>query len=226
MMQNINKAIEFQVTQNIGETGDIGDIEHENLLKPEKQNGENKHSGSANTDFLSSVFEWIELFVFSFSLVLVIMTFAVRHSPVIGSSMAHTLEEKDILLVSGIMYEPKQNDIIVFQSPNVGYDEPLVKRIIAVGGQEINIDFSTWTVLVNNEKLDETYVNYEEGRSMLSSNMQFPLTIPEGYVFVMGDNRNHSLDSRNSMVGLVNERYIIGRVIFRVYPFDKIGPVE
>ncbi len=180
---------------------------------------------SGNTDFLLSVFEWIELFVFSFSLVLIFMTFAVRHSPVIGSSMAHTLEENDILLVSGVLYKPEQNDIIVFQSPIVGYDEPLVKRVIAVGGQEINIDFATWTVLVDGEKLDENYVNFEENRNMLSSNVQFPLVIPEGFVFVMGDNRNHSLDSRNSMVGMVDERYIIGRVIFRVYPFNKLGPV-
>lgn len=193
------------------------------LINKESGNG----SGSPEKiDLTSSVFEWIELFVFSFSLVLIIMTFAVRHSPVIGSSMAHTLEENDILLVSGVLYEPAQNDVIVFQSPAVGYNEPLVKRIIAVGGQEINIDFSSWAVVVDGEKLDETYVNYEEGRAMLSSNMQFPLTIPEGYVFVMGDNRNHSLDSRNSIVGLVDCRYIIGRVIFRVFPFDKIGPVN
>lgn len=191
----------------------------------------NKESGNSSgspekIDLTSSLFEWIELFVFSFSLVLIIMTFAVRHSPVIGSSMAHTLEENDILLVSGVMYKPEQNDVIVFQSPAVGYNEPLVKRIIAVGGQEINIDFLSWTVVVDGEKLDETYVNYEEGRAMLASNMQFPLTIPEGFVFVMGDNRNHSLDSRNSIVGLVDSRYIIGRVIFRVFPFNKIGPVN
>lgn len=218
-MQNIQKVLNFQVIHNTDE------IIEGNISKPKKLNGNNKETGSANTDLISSVFEWIELFVFSFSLVLLIMTFVVRHSPVIGSSMAHTLEENDILLVSGVMYEPKQNDIIVFQSPNVGYDEPLVKRIIAVGGQEINIDFATWTVSINDEKLDETYINYEEGHSMLSSNMQFPLTIPEGYVFVMGDNRNHSLDSRNAMVGLVDVNYIIGRVIFRIYPLDKIGPV-
>lgn len=204
-----------KINENIGE----------DESKPTNQNSEKTDGSSGKIDLTSSVFEWIELFVFSFSLVLIIMTFAVRHSPVIGSSMAHTLEEKDILLVSGVMYKPEQNDVIVFQSPTVGYDEPLVKRIIAVGGQEINIDFITWAVLVNGEKLDETYVNYEEGRNMLSSNIQFPLIIPEGYVFVMGDNRNHSLDSRNTLVGLVDERYIIGRVIFRVYPFDKIGPV-
>lgn len=197
----------------------------EDKSNPANQNIEKADGSSGKIDLTSSVFEWIELFVFSFSLVLIIMTFAVRHSPVIGSSMAHTLEENDILLVSGVMYKPEQNDVIVFQSPTVGYNEPLVKRIIAVGGQEINIDFSTWTVLVDGEKLDEPYVNYEEGRNMLSSNIQFPLIIPEGYVFVMGDNRNHSLDSRNSIVGLVDERYIIGRVIFRVYPFNKIGPV-
>jgi signal peptidase I len=181
--------------------------------------------GSEKPDLISSIFEWIELFVFSFSLVLLIMTFAVRHSPVIGSSMAHTLEWNDILLVSGVMYKPKQEDIIVFQSPTIGYDEPLVKRVIAVGGQEINIDFTTWTVTVDGEKLDETYVNYEKGMSMLSYDMKFPLIVPEGYVFVMGDNRNHSLDSRNSMVGLIDDRYIIGHVIFRVFPFDKLGPV-
>ncbi|MHB1152753.1 MAG: signal peptidase I [Eubacteriales bacterium] len=205
----------IKINENIGE----------DKSKPTGQNNIKSDNSSGKIDLTSSVFEWIELFVFSFSIVLIIMTFAVRHSPVIGSSMAHTLEENDILLVSGVMYKPEQDDVIVFQSPAVGYNEPLVKRIIAVGGQEINIDFSTWTVLVNGEKLDETYVNFEEGRNMLSSNMQFPLIIPEGYVFVMGDNRNHSLDSRNSIVGLVDERYIIGRVIFRVYPFDKIGPV-
>ncbi len=204
-----------EINENIGE----------DKSKPTGQNNIKGDSSSAKIDLTSSVFEWIELFVFSFSIVLIIMTFAVRHSPVIGSSMAHTLEENDILLVSDVMYKPEQDDVIVFQSPAVGYNEPLVKRIIAVGGQEINIDFSTWTVLVDGEKLDETYVNYEEGRNMLSSNIQFPLIIPEGYIFVMGDNRNHSLDSRNSIVGLVDERYIIGRVIFRVYPFDKIGPV-
>jgi signal peptidase I len=189
---------------------------------PVKKTGD----GSEKIDLILSIFEWIELFVFSFSLVLLVMTFAVRHSPVIGSSMAHTLEQNDILLVSGVLYKPEQEDIIVFQSPTIGYDEPLVKRIIAVGGQEINIDFSTWTVTVDGEKLDEPYVNYEAGRSMLSYDMKFPLVVPEGYVFVMGDNRDHSLDSRNSMVGLVDDRYIIGRVIFRVYPFDKLGPVN
>lgn len=195
---------------------------------PDQNPGQNsdgkKTGGSEKVDLILSVFEWIELFVFSFSLVLLIMTFAVRHSPVIGSSMAHTLEQNDILLVSGVMYKPNQGDVVVFQSPKVGYKEPLVKRIIAVGGQEINIDFATWTVTVDGQKLDETYVNHEQG-NMMFRDIQFPLVIPDGYVFVMGDNRNHSLDSRDSLVGLVDDRYIIGRVIFRVYPFSKLGPV-
>lgn len=186
--------------------------------------GDNSPQSSEKPETLAaSVFEWIEIFVFSFTLVLIVMTFVIRHSPVIGSSMAHTLAENDILLVSGVLYTPEQNDIIVFQSPGVGFDEPLVKRVIAVGGQTVDIDFASWTVTVDGKKLDESYVNFEEGTVMRSFDIAFPLTVPEGYIFVMGDNRNHSLDSRNSMVGLVDERYVIGRVIYRLFPISKIG---
>lgn len=176
----------------------------------------------------ASVFEWIELFVYAFALVLLVMTFAARHSPVIGSSMYPTLEENDVLIISGVGYTPSNGDIIVFQSPGVGFDEPLVKRVIAVGGQEINIDFTTWTVTVDGEKLDESYINYEEGRTMRCYNdgMTFPLTVPEGCVFVMGDNRNGSLDSRSIQVGIVDNRYIIGHVLCRVFPLSKIGGVD
>ena len=182
-----------------------------------------------------SVFEWIELFVLAFTVVLLLMTFIGRHSPVVGESMLPTLEEGDVLIVSDIAYTPKNGDIIVCQSPwgqtefdTIGFNEPLVKRIIAVGGQEVDIDFYTWSVTVDGVKLEEDYILKYDNMPMRAYNdgITFPLIVPEGYVFVLGDNRNGSIDSRSAMIGLIDERFIVGRVVFRVLPFDKIGTVK
>ncbi len=187
-----------------------------------------------------SVFEWIELFVLAFTVVLLLMTFIGRHSPVVGESMLPTLEEGDVLIVSDIAYTPKNGDIIVCQSPwgqcekdAIGFNEPLVKRIIAVGGQEVDIDFYTWSVYVDGVKLEEDGENgYKikkyDNMPMRAYNdgITFPLIVPEGYVFVLGDNRNGSIDSRSAMIGLIDERFIVGRVVFRLLPFDRIGTVK
>ncbi len=181
------------------------------------------------SDLASSVFEWIELIVFAFTFVLIVMMLAFRHSPVVGSSMAHTLEEKDVLILSELTYKPKNGDIIVFQSNIFGYEEPLVKRIIAKGGQELNIDFENWVVTVDGVELDEDYVNRESGNMIagyVSPNYTFPMIIPEGYLFVMGDNRRNSVDSRDKRIGLVDERFIIGHVVFRIFPLNKFGVVK
>jgi len=202
------------------------DLPAEEIAEPAEAPREKGPSGP-----LHSVFEWLELFAYSFALVLVLMTFFVRHSPVIGSSMFPTLEEKDLLLISNINYTPENGDIIVAQAPGLGYDEPIVKRVIATGGQTVDIDFATWTVYVDGEiveqygkAVDDAYqINYIENQAMDAWDMTFPLEVPEGYLFVLGDNRNASLDSRRSDVGLVDERMVVGQVFFRVFPLSAFG---
>jgi len=177
-------------------------------------------------DLASSLYEWLELFIVSFTAVMLIVLLIARHSPVVGSSMINTLHDGDLLIVSDLFYEPKRDDIIVFHSQNTGYDEPYVKRIIATEGQTVDIDFENWIVTVDGEVLDESYVYRPEGEAMRGSYMSFPVTVPEGHLFVMGDNRNGSSDSRSPHIGFVDERHVIGRVIFRLLPFDVIGTVD
>lgn len=208
------------------------------------QNGD---SESGEGGFSVSLIEWVEMFAGCFAVVLLIVTFLFRHSPVDGTSMVPTLNNGDILIIEELGYTPKQGDVIVAQSPSLGYDEPIVKRIIATGGQTVDIDFDTWTVTVDGEPLNESRattklesdgsytvigekksggdysINYIEGQSMLSRDMQFPLTVPEGSVFVMGDNRNGSLDSRSSRVGIIDNRLVVGHVIFRLFPISRFG---
>ena len=212
------------------------------------QNGD---SESGESGFSVSLIEWVEMFAGCFAVVLLIVTFLFRHSPVDGTSMVPTLNNGDILIIEELGYTPKQGDVIVAQSPSHGYDEPIVKRIIATGGQTVDIDFDTWTVTVDGEPLNETWaltevvdkdkknsaykiigekksggdysINYIEGQSMLSRDMQFPLTVPEGSVFVMGHNRNGSLDSRSSLVGIIDNRLVVGHVIFRLFPISRFG---
>lgn len=173
-----------------------------------------------------AVLEWLEMFVSCFSVVLLIVTFVVRQSPVIGSSMTNTLHEKDVVIVNELFYKPRQGDVIVAQSVPLGYDETIVKRVIATGGQTVDIDFDTWTVYVDGEALDEPYVLYRSGVSMHEADISFPLDVPEGYIFVMGDNRNGSMDSRDSRVGLIDERMVVGHVILRILPLSSFGVIS
>ncbi len=181
--------------------------------KPEKPNALLKIAGD--------IFDILEPFVFCAAAVLFLFCFIVRPVVVEGSSMENTLLEGEYLLVSDAFYSPEPGDIIV--AHNVGlplYSDPLVKRVIAVEGQVVNIDFSTWTLTVDGTVVDEPYRKLDTGW-ILTSDLTFPVTVPEGCVFVMGDNRNHSADSRSKDVGFIDERCIVGKAILRFLPFTR-----
>ena len=118
-----------------------------------------------------------------------------------------------------------------FIRPAGSLNEAVVKRVIATGGETIDIDFKTWTVTITDKNgdvfvLDEPYMNLDNSYPLLTSELEFPYLVPEGQLFVMGDNRNRSADSRGSRIGLVDERRVLGRVICRIAPIDKFGAVE
>lgn len=184
----------------------------------------------AKIKVIREIYDWVEIFVATISVILILFTFFIRVAYVDGDSMNPTLIDTETLAVSNLFYTPKQGDIIVFQSPDSRVKGGLVKRVIAVGGQTVDIDFETWTVTVDGKVLDEPFIKqlpeYIQGFRMRKVDMDFPLTVPEGHVFAMGDNRNNSHDSRESDIGCIDERYIFGRVLFRITPLSKFGGVD
>ncbi len=166
-------------------------------------------------------FDWTEAVAWAMLAVLILFGFVMHTNTVVGRSMLPTLENGDLLLVSRLFWTPKRGDIVIVSKSGFR-TEPIVKRIIAVGGQTIDIDFENREVFVDGEKLDEPYISEPTERDL---GMTFPQTVPEGYVFVMGDNRNESDDSRDPALGMVDEGYLQGRVFFRYWPFRKIGSV-
>ena len=169
----------------------------------------------------AEAYEWAESFLVPLLLFLVVFVFFVRLATVNGISMEPTLHEGQRPVLRQIGYEPQYGDIVVVDRTQDG-EEPLVKRVIGKAGDVIYIDFNTHEVWRNDELLDEPYINEP---TALSGDLTFPTRVPEGCVFVMGDNRNHSLDSRDSSVGMVDERRVMGEAVFRIYPLDKIGGV-
>lgn len=169
----------------------------------------------------SRIFEWVEMFTICFAAGILLLTVFFKHSPVIGGSMYPTLKEGDVLIVSTFNYTPKVNDIIVCQSENYGLDTPLVKRIIAVEGQTVTIDYESWTVTVDGAELSEDYINKLSVPMNPSNHLPETFTVPENHVFVMGDNRNGSTDSRDARIGFIDERYILGKVSLRFAPLSE-----
>ncbi len=165
--------------------------------------------------------EWVETIVISFIVVIFILTFVFRNSEVDGISMLPTLTDGDRVIGTHLFYTPNNGDIIIVDNNDPFLDKLIVKRVIATAGQEVDIDFDAGIVYVDGVALQEDYTNtptnLDEGGHI------YPVVVPEDHVFAMGDNRNHSADSRSPYVGFVSEDDILGKVIFRYFPFNNIG---
>ena len=158
------------------------------------------------------IFEVFQPIIAALVVVTLVFLFCFRVFNVDGPSMAPTLENGDRVVVSTIGYKPKRGDIVVLSSTD-GIRKPIVKRIIAVAGDVVDINFTSGVVTVNGK--DETY---SEDLTTQQADIAFPITVPEGTVFVLGDNRDVSLDSRSSRVGCVDQRLIVGKILFRFFP--------
>lgn len=183
---------------------------------------------------LAGFIDYIELFVIAICIVIVLFSLAFRTCTVDGESMTQTLQNGEMLIVSDLMYSPQRCDIIVFHhtdstSLSASSNKPLVKRVIGVGGDTVRIDYSTWEVTVTDKNgnvtvLDEDYIYLSNSPSNFYGIQEYK--VPEGSLFVMGDNRNGSLDSRYPTIGYVDERSVLGKVLLRVSPLSKLGAVN
>ena len=179
------------------------------------------------------IFEWVDVLVAAIIAVVLIFTFVFRIATIEGDSMLNTLHGGEKVIISNTFYTPKQGDIVVVSrniensvSGVIQSEGPIIKRVIAVGGQTVDIDFKTGNVYVDGRLLKEDYIS---SPTTTKREVDFPVFVPEGYIFVLGDNRAESLDSRSSRIGengLIDERYVLGKAIFRVLPFNKVGRLD
>ncbi len=201
------------------------------------EQAENKGETEEKSNILNDIVEIFESVVISIFVVLLIFTYIARPVTVEGRSMYPTLDNEDKLIMRTILYTPKFGDVVVVNNEKSytfdnngdieegdGLDKRLIKRVIATGGQTIDIDFESGAVTVDGKVLEEDYIadltNYD------AKAFDYPVTVPEGYIFVMGDNRNNSTDSRDNHVGFVKEEDVLGEAVVRFYPFSKFKLVD
>ncbi|MBE6954913.1 MAG: signal peptidase I [Ruminococcaceae bacterium] len=201
-----------------------GKHEHKNIEPEQVQESTTKRRGEGYL-LLHDV-------VYMVAIVTLVFTFVVRMVGVSGPSMTPTLLDGDYVLVqSNFTYKNVEVGDVVVMLVRSYDDQPIVKRVIATEGQTVNIDFWEGKVYVDGVLLDEPYINnydlnpYQTTKDY-ALGMEYPLTVPEGKIFVLGDNRDHSADSRYADIGLVDERCILGRVMLIVWPFSEIGRVK
>ena len=197
---------------------------NKNLNEKNVQSGKDS---APKRSLTARILEDVEIVVSSACIVLLIFTFLFRLCSVNGNSMNQTLKNGDRLIVSSLPYTPKRGDIIVFHETGKYYNEPLVKRVIATGGEWLDINFETWEVRVADNDAMENAITIEEpyrylDPSKIYHHKNIHIQIPDGFLFVMGDNRYNSSDSRSPSVGLVDERKVLGKVACRIYPVQAI----
>ena len=163
--------------------------------------------------------EWYEALISAALVLVLVFSFFFRIIQVDGESMVPTLYHGDKLIVWGAGYTPERGDVVIIDS-GTSYGKPLVKRVIAKGGDTISIDYGAGTVTVNGTVLEEDYI---AAPTHLGYDVTYPLEVPEGTVFVMGDNRNASTDSRDQRLGPVDEDYILGKAVFAFWPLSRLG---
>lgn len=184
---------------------------------------------------IKNVFEWLDVVVASVIVVVVLFTFVFRMVAIDGDSMNNTLFNGERVIISNMFYEPKRGDIVVISrntensSEADSYKQPIIKRVIAVEGDRVDIDFEAGIVYVNGEALKEKYIKEPTFTGQGEGYVDFPLVVKENCVFVLGDNRNNSMDSRSKSIGdngQINVKYILGRAILRIFPLNKFGGID
>lgn len=185
----------------------------ETASKPQTKNG-----------LAFNCFDWIEALITSLIFVVILFTFLFRVVNVSGPSMLPNLQSNDRVVLSSYFYKPHRSDVVVITHTEK-LKEPIIKRIIALENQVVDINFATGVVSVDGVALDESaYI--QNGITTQPSDFTFPLTVTKGHVFVLGDNRAVSNDSRSSDVGLVDERYILGKAQLILFPFNRFGVID
>lgn len=193
---------------------------------------ENSPAPKQKSNLLNDAAEILETMLISIFVMLLLFTYIMRPVTVDGRSMMPTLQNEDHLLMRRILYTPQQGDIVIISSyeghvlnsagevvdSGSSLQENLIKRVIAVAGQTVDVRIDEGLVYVDGVALEEEYVN--EATLKDGDAFVYPITIPEGYVFVMGDNRNNSTDSRSSAVGLIDTDDILGKAFFRYYSVE------
>lgn len=199
----------------------------------------NEQTPKKANSILNAIYDFAELFVIAICVVILFFTFGARLCRVDGDSMYSTLHHQEMLLVSDFAYTPKQGDIVVFHQTHENdsrLNEAIVKRVIATEGQYVYIDYATAKVYVSEDDIfdesdviEEDYDFIDNDAGVITDpyyarNKQYH--VPEGCVFVLGDNRNNSLDSRSSEIGMVDTRRILGKVLLRIMPLSSFGIVN
>lgn len=193
------------------------------MSKKTKVIDDEENEQSASLRARREIYDWIQCIITALIICIVLFVFIVRIIDVQGTSMNPTLNNGDKMLVSNLFYTPEAGDIVVFKTDSYDPNKALVKRIIATEGQEINIDFDRGIVYVDGVAIEEDYIS-----ELTRTKLDFigPQTVPEGCVFVMGDNRNMSTDSRKNEIGMLDTRLILGKVYAVLFPISELGWVS
>jgi signal peptidase I len=188
--------------------------------EPNDREAKDKPADMKNADAEKlKIYDWFQCIVSAVLCSILIFTYIGRINGIEGPSMMQTLQNGDKVILSNLFYHPEKGDIVFIKTDIFG-EKPIVKRIIATEGQTVDIDFTQGTVSVDGQVLIEDYTNT---KTNLEEGFDGPVVVPDGCVFVMGDNRNDSVDSRDNRIGYVNMQNILGKVYFVIIPGKGYG---
>ncbi len=202
---------------------------------------ETKEEKSNNKKFKTELFDWLDVITIAFAVVILLFSVFFRVATIEGNSMRNTFHNGEKVVISKLGYTPKYGDVVVIsrnylsEHNKTEHDsQPIIKRVIATENQTVSIDFEEGVVYVDNQPLSEPYTATPTNNTVdinQAKQLEKGVTVPKGCVFVLGDNRNDSLDSRSSAMGnlgngMINEDFIIGKVFLRIFPFSAFGGIK
>lgn len=184
-------------------------------------------------NIVSEIFDWLEAAVASVLAVILVFTFLFRVVGVDGESMQNTLQDEDKVIISHLFYTPSPGDIVVISrkydnnpAEDTSQNKPIIKRVIAIAGDWVDLDYQNQEIIITRNGVSHVFVEPPDLLGAMDKRggyLDFPVYVEAGKIFVMGDHRNNSYDSRYASLGMIDERYVLGKAVFRIWPFSGIG---